>query len=288
MINSLSSSFPLSINLKGKLISFNVPIIMGVLNITHDSFYKNSRVTTINELIKSTEKMLLSGATIIDIGAASSRPGAKLIDSEKEIEILMPALESLVKQFPEAYFSIDTYNSITAKQAFNSGAAMINDISAGKIDPNMLSTIASLNIPYVMMHMKGLPEHMQDNPSYTNVLQESIDYFVERVGLARSFGITDIIIDPGFGFGKLLEHNYLLLKNLALFEIFNVPILCGLSRKSMINKVIHTTPNEALNGTTVLNTIALLNGAQILRVHDAQEAKQTVDLVQYYQNVNSL
>lgn len=261
---------------------------MGVLNITHDSFYKNSRVTTINELIKSTEKMLLSGATIIDIGAASSRPGAKLIDSEKEIEILMPALESLVKQFPEAYFSIDTYNSITAKQAFNSGAAMINDISAGKIDPNMLSTIASLNIPYVMMHMKGLPEHMQDNPSYTNVLQESIDYFVERVGLARSFGITDIIIDPGFGFGKLLEHNYLLLKNLALFEIFNVPILCGLSRKSMINKVIHTTPNEALNGTTVLNTIALLNGAQILRVHDAQEAKQTVDLVQYYQNVNSL
>jgi dihydropteroate synthase len=288
MINNLSSSIPLSINLKGSLISFDSPLLMGVLNITNDSFYKNSRVTTINELIETTEKMLLAGATIIDIGAASSRPGADLITSEKEINILIPALESLVKHFPEAYFSIDTYNSKTAKQAVDAGAAMINDISAGIIDKEMLPTIAHLSVPFIMMHMKGLPANMQDNPSYTRVAKETMDYFVERVGLARAFGINDIIIDPGFGFGKTLEHNYQLLKNLSLFEIFQVPILCGVSRKSFINKIIHTSPNEALNGTTVLNTIALLNGAHILRVHDVLEAKQALDLVQFYLNTNAL
>lgn len=255
---------------------------MGILNITNDSFYSKSRFINAEEVIVTANKMFEHGATIIDIGAASSRPGAKLIEVNQEIELLLPILDLLIKEFPESIFSVDTYNAGTAKYAINAGAALINDISAGEIDNEMFEIIASLNVPYIMMHMKGIPENMQVNPNYDNVVKETLTYFVERVGMAKQAGIKDLIIDPGFGFGKNLEHNYQLLKSLKLFEIFNMPILCGLSRKSIINKVINTTPDNALNGTTVLNTIALLNGAHILRVHDVLEAKQAVELVDYY------
>jgi dihydropteroate synthase len=282
MINSLSESITLSINLKGNLLSLKTPLVMGILNITNDSFYKKSRFIGNDNIIEVAQQMFDAGATIIDIGAASSRPGAKLIEAEKEIETLLPVLENLVKHFPEAFFSIDTYHSKTAKYAVDAGAAMINDISSGSIDKEMFSVIAALNVPYVMMHMQGIPETMQDAPSYSNVVKETLDYFIEKVSLARQLGIKDVIIDPGFGFGKALNHNYLLLQQLHLFNIFQVPILCGLSRKSFINKIIETSPDSALNGTTVLNTIALLNGANILRVHDVIEAQQAVRLVQYY------
>lgn len=282
MINSLSESITLSINLKGNLLSLKTPLVMGILNITNDSFYKKSRFIGNDNIIEVAQQMFDAGATIIDIGAASSRPGAKLIEAEKEIETLLPVLENLVKHFPEAFFSIDTYHSKTAKYAVDAGAAMINDISSGSIDKEMFSVIAALNVPYVMMHMQGIPETMQDAPSYSNVVKETLDYFIEKVSLARQLGIKDVIIDPGFGFGKALDHNYLLLQQLHLFNIFQVPILCGLSRKSIVNKIIETNPDNALNGTTVLNTIALLNGANILRVHDVLEAQQAVRLVQYY------
>jgi dihydropteroate synthase len=282
MINSLSESITLSINLKGNLLSLKTPLVMGILNITNDSFYKKSRFIGNDNIIEVAQQMFDAGATIIDIGAASSRPGAKLIDAENEIETLLPVLENLVKHFPEAFFSIDTYHSKTAKYAVDAGAAMINDISSGSIDKEMFSVIAALNVPYVMMHMQGIPETMQDAPRYSNVVKETLDYFIEKVSLARQLGIKDVIIDPGFGFGKALNHNYLLLQQLHLFNIFQVPILCGLSRKSFINKIIETNPDSALNGTTVLNTIALLNGANILRVHDVLEAQQAVRLVQYY------
>jgi len=287
MINNISASIPLLINLNGNLVSFEKPLVMGVLNITKDSFYEKSRFTKIENIVEHTQKMLAAGASIIDIGAASSRPGASLISSKEEIEILEPIFKELVKKFPETYFSIDTYNALTARYAAENGAALINDISAGKIDSEMFKTVASLNIAYVMMHMQGVPENMQQNPSYQNVLEETIVYFVERVGEAREAGIKDIILDPGFGFGKTLEHNYLLLKNLSLFEVFQMPILCGLSRKSFVNQIIHTSPENALNGTTVLNTIALLNGANILRVHDVIEAQQAVELVKYYNKVSN-
>lgn len=282
MINSLSESITLSINLKGNLLSLKTPLVMGILNITNDSFYKKSRFIGNDNIIEVAQQMFDAGAAIIDIGAASSRPGAKLIDAENEIETLLPVLENLVKHFPEAFFSIDTYHSKTAKYAVDAGAAMINDISSGSIDKEMFSVIAALNVPYVMMHMQGIPETMQDAPSYSNVVKETLDYFIEKVSLARQLGIKDVIIDPGFGFGKALDHNYLLLQQLHLFNIFQVPILCGLSRKSIVNKIIETNPDNALNGTTVLNTIALLNGANILRVHDVLEAQQAVRLVQYY------
>jgi dihydropteroate synthase len=282
MINNISETIPLSINAKGKLIHLNKPIVMGILNITDDSFYVKSRFKDTDELLLAVNKMLAQGAAIIDIGAASSRPGAKLIQDNLEQEIILPVITSLVQHFPEAIFSVDTYNSKTAKAAIAAGAAIINDISAGTIDKEMLSTIASLNVPYVMMHMQGLPEYMQNKPHYNDVVNDTINYFIERVGLARQLGIKDIIIDPGFGFGKNIEHNYKLLSQVNKFEIFNVPILCGLSRKSIINKVINTSADEALNGTTVLNTIALLNGAHILRVHDVLEAQQAIELVHYY------
>jgi dihydropteroate synthase len=282
MINNLSESIPLSLNIKGNILSLDKPVVMGILNVTQDSFYAKSRIQNAKDALTSTAHMLEAGAKIIDVGAASSRPGAKLIGAEEEIHFLVPVLEQLIKEFPDCLFSVDTYNAKTAEVSVQAGAGMINDISAGAIDKNMFSTIAQLNVPYVMMHMQGVPEFMQQAPKYDHVVQETIQYFVDKIGLAREFGIKDIIIDPGFGFGKLLEHNYSLLKFLPLFKVFQLPILCGLSRKSIINKVIHTRADEALNGTTVLNTIALLNGAQILRVHDVLEAKQAIELVHYY------
>lgn len=285
MINNLSESFPLSINIKGKLLSLKKPVVMGILNINNDSFYVKSRMQDAEEATELTSKMLQSGAQIIDIGAASSRPGAKLMGFSEEIDLLLPVLERLILQFPETPFSVDTYNSKTAEVAIKAGAAIINDISAGNIDKNMLAVVAQYKVPYIMMHMQGIPEFMQDAPKYEHVVQETIQFFVEKVGLAKQAGVKDIIIDPGFGFGKTLAHNYSLLKYLHLFKAFQLPLLCGLSRKSIVNKVINTSAEKALNGTTVLNTIALLNGASILRVHDVLEAKEAVELVHYYSSI---
>jgi dihydropteroate synthase len=286
MINPLSTQIPFSINVKGKLLSLSKPIVMGVVNVTPDSFFKNSRVNDMGELCSRVQAMWDSGAAIVDVGAASSRPGAALVSSNDELKVLMPALQLLVKKFPEIPFSIDTYNAETARVCVGEGAAIINDISSGNIDQKMFETIASLRVPYIMMHMQGIPETMQHNPTYSDVLDEMIEFFLSKVTLAQELGINDIIIDPGFGFGKSLEHNYFLLRHLNQFSIFQLPILCGLSRKSFINKVIHTNPETALNGTTVLNTIALLNGANILRVHDVLQAKQAIDLINFYQNNN--
>ena len=286
MINPLSTQIPFSINVKGKLLSLSKPIVMGVVNITPDSFFKNSRVNDLDELCSKVQAMLDLGAAIVDVGAASSRPGAALVTSNDELKVLMPALQLLVKKFPEIPFSIDTYNAETARVCVGEGAAIINDISSGSIDSNMFKTIASLRVPYIMMHMQGIPETMQHNPTYSDVLDEMIEFFLSKVTLAQELGINDIIIDPGFGFGKTLEHNYFLLRYLKQLNILQLPILCGLSRKSFINNVIHTKPETALNGTTVLNTIALLNGANILRVHDVLEAKQAIDLINFYQTAN--
>jgi len=285
MINNLSESFPLSINIKGKLLSLKKPVVMGILNINNDSFYVKSRMQDAEEATELTSKMLQSGAQIIDVGAASSRPGAKLMGFSEEIDLLLPVLERLIIQFPETPFSVDTYNSKTAEVVIKAGAAIINDISAGEIDKNMFAVIAQYKVPYIMMHMQGIPEFMQDAPKYGHVVQETIQFFVEKVGLAKQAGVKDIIIDPGFGFGKTLAHNYSLLKYLHLFKAFQLPLLCGLSRKSIVNKVINTSAEKALNGTTVLNTIALLNGANILRVHDVLEAKEAVELVHYYSSI---
>lgn len=261
---------------------------MGILNVNNDSFYEKSRFATKESIHKHVEKMHQAGADIIDLGAASSRPGAKLVSAIDEIDVLLPIFKSLVHEFPSITFSIDTYNAQTARTLVNEGAAIINDISAGMYDSLMFETISDLGIPYIMMHIQGVPETMQLSPAYEHVVKDTIDYFVERIGLARQAGIKDIIIDPGFGFGKNLEHNYTLLKNLHLFKIFDCPILCGLSRKSVINKVINTKAEDALNGTTVLNTIALMNGANILRVHDVLEAKQAVELFHFYSNANEI
>jgi dihydropteroate synthase len=285
MINNLSESFPLSINIKGKLLSLKKPVVMGILNINNDSFYVKSRMQDAEEATELTSKMLQSGAQIIDVGAASSRSGAKLMGFSEEIDLLLPVLERLILQFPETPFSVDTYNSKTAEVAIKAGAAIINDISAGNIDKNMLAVVAQYKVPYIMMHMQGIPEFMQDAPKYEHVVQETIQFFVEKVGLAKQAGVKDIIIDPGFGFGKTLAHNYSLLKYLHLFKAFQLPLLCGLSRKSIVYKVINTSAEKALNGTTVLNTIALLNGASILRVHDVLEAKEAVELVHYYSSI---
>lgn len=287
MINNISEPIHLSINLKGNLLSLDKPVVMGILNVTSDSFYNKSRVKNVEEATLLTTQMLHAGAGIIDIGASSSRPGAKITSAANEMEMLLPFLESLIQKFPHTPFSVDTYHAKTAFAAVNAGASMINDISAGKIDEEMFSVVAALKVPYVMMHMQGIPENMQHAPHYEHVVNETINYFVERVASARKAGIIDLIIDPGFGFGKSLEHNFQLLQHLKLFQVFQLPILCGLSRKSLINKVLQTTADQALNGTTVLNTVALLNGANILRVHDVLEAKQAIDLIHFYSQVKA-
>lgn len=273
-----------SINCGGKIINLSTPVVMGVINITPDSFYGSSRYRHPLDAIKQAEKMLREGATILDMGAASSRPGAAIIEPGMEQERLLPALKAVKKQFPEAIISIDTYHSSTARIAIETGAHIINDISAGRIDSNMFATVAELQVPYVIMHMQGLPSSMQENPKYKNLLKEVAYFFAERINCLKRLGLHDIIIDPGFGFGKTLEHNYQLLANIDFFAITGLPILAGLSRKSMINKVLGTSPEEALNGTCVLNTIALERGADILRVHDVKEAVEAIKLINFFNN----
>jgi dihydropteroate synthase len=266
------------INCKGRLVSLETPIVMGILNITADSFFDGGKYNEVDKAVFQAEKMLADGATIIDIGAQSTRPGADMIGAEKELQLLMPMLNALVNRFPEAVFSIDTFHAQVAKEAVMAGVSIINDVSAGDDDTEMFDTVVGCKVPYIMMHKQGNSKTMQQNPTYNNVVLDIIDYFVPKVNALRRRGVADILIDPGFGFGKTMAHNYELLKKLRHFEILGVPILIGISRKKMIQNIIEQNAAHALNGTTVANTIALMNGANILRVHDVREAVEAVKI----------
>lgn len=271
-----------TINCKGKLLDLSVPKVMGILNVTPDSFYDGGRFTSEEKVLVQVEKMLNDGADIIDVGGMSSRPGAEIIKPEQELERVLPVVKLISNTYPESIVSIDTVNAKVAKECIEAGASIINDISAGLIDKSMFKTVAALKVPYILMHMQGLPENMQLNPKYeNNIVLEIIDFFSNRIKELEALGITDIIIDPGFGFGKTIEHNYQILKQLNDFSIFDKPILAGLSRKSMIYKPLGISASEALNGTSVLNAFALQNSASILRVHDVKEAKETIKLLSY-------
>lgn len=253
---------------------------MGILNITPDSFYDGGKLQTKKAVLKQAEKMLHDGATFLDVGGYSSRPDAKLVSLTEELQRVVPVIESLIKQFPEAVLSIDTFRSEVAKKGVEAGAALVNDISAGLLDENMLATVAHLQVSYVMMHMRGTPQTMQSLTTYKNVTQEVLYYFSGRIAAARKAGINDILADPGFGFAKTTGQNFELLSKLELFKNLDIPVLVGLSRKSMVYKTLGTTPQEALNGSSALHTIALVKGASILRVHDVKEAMEVVQLVQ--------
>jgi dihydropteroate synthase len=271
----------MNISCKGKLIDLTTPKIMGILNLTPDSFYDGGVFNNTDRALAQTEKMLLEGATFIDVGGASSKPGAVEISIDEELARVLPIIEEIQKRFPEAIISIDTYRSVVAQQAVATGAAIVNDISGGNLDAKMLGTVGALGgVPYIAMHMQGKPQNMQDNPSYDNVLVAIRSFFAAKIDEAHKAGIHDIIIDPGFGFGKTLDHNYSLLKSLSSMQMDGIPMLIGLSRKSMIHKYLKIDVSDALNGTTVLNTIALKQGAQILRVHDVKEAQQAIHLIE--------
>tara|TARA_B110000003_G_scaffold276446_1_gene322965 strand:- start:16647 stop:17468 length:822 start_codon:yes stop_codon:yes gene_type:complete len=269
----------MTINCNGKLIDFSSPVIMGILNVTPDSFYDGGFYVNDKEILKQTEKMLSEGATFIDLGAYSSKPGAIYISEEEELVRIIPIVKLLINEFPEILISIDTFRSKVAKETIENGATLINDISAGSIDKKMFETIAKLQVPYILMHMKGTPQNMQKNPIYNNVTTELISFFAEQIFKLHQLQLKDIIIDVGFGFGKTIEHNYQLLRDLALFKKLDAPILVGVSRKSMLYKPLDISPKKALNATTAANTIALLNGANILRVHDVKEAIEAVKIV---------
>lgn len=269
------------INCRGRLLDLSRPVVMGILNITPDSFFDGGKFTEEESIVKQVRKMFDDGAAIIDIGASSSRPGAPEINEKDERARLIPVLNMLLKTFPEGIFSVDTTHSETAVMAIKSGAHIINDISGGSMDERMFEVVADLQVPYILMHIKGTPADMQFNPVYVDVVREVMAYFVRKMEILRQLKINDIIIDPGFGFGKTTDHNYELLNHLEDFRTFMVPVLVGVSRKSMINKVLGTMPAQALNGTTVLHTLALERGARILRVHDVKEAVEAIKLVEF-------
>jgi len=269
----------MNINYNGNLIDLTTPKVMGILNVTPNSFYDGGKHKEINSIIHQVDKMLSEGADFIDIGAYSSKPSAEFVSEEEEIKRLVPIVKSLVETFPNIILSVDTFRAQVAKASVEQGVAMVNDIAAGLLDDKMLETVAELKVPYIMMHMRGNPQTMQSLTDYNDIVKEMIFYFSERIQKARSFGISDIVIDPGFGFAKTVEQNYEVLHKMELFEILELPILVGVSRKSMIYKVLENSPQEALNGTSVLNTIALQKGAKILRVHDVKEAVECIKLV---------
>ena len=271
-------------NCRGRLITVDKPLVMGILNSTPDSFFSGSRVNseTIADMATS---MLEDGADILDIGGQSTRPGSEKLDAKEEIARVIPAIESVLKRNPDAIISIDTYHHQVAKLAVEAGALMVNDISAGELDPEMMFTVAELHVPYILMHMKGTPQTMTGEANYEDVTREVMDYFILKSAECRKAGVRDLVIDPGFGFAKNIEHNLTLLKNLKVFQILGLPVLAGLSRKSTIYNLLKTDSNHALNGTTVMNTIALLSGADILRVHDVKEAKEAVILTQKLQSI---
>ena len=268
----------------GKIIKFNKPLIMSIVNITPDSFYDGGKYDSESDVLKDVEEKINSGANIIDIGASSTRPNSDEITEKEEWQRLKGVLISVRANFPDILLSVDTYRASVAKKSAEHGIDIINDISGGNLDSLMFKTVADLNIPYILMHIQGTPKTMQKNPKYLNVVQEVKKDFESKITQLINLGFNKIILDPGFGFGKSLENNYQLLKSLNVFSSFNYPLLAGVSRKSMINHVIGTNPVTALNGTTVLNTIALQNGASILRVHDAFEAKQAIELVEFYKS----
>jgi len=270
----------MTINCQGKLIDLTIPKVMGILNITPNSFYDGGTYSDAKSILTQVEKMLIEGATFIDVGAYSSKPNAEFVSEEEEIQRLIPVITLVLKHFPETLISVDTFRSNVAKLAVENGACIINDISAGNLDDKMMETVANLHVPYIMMHMKGTPQTMSSLTEYENFIKELLFYFSEKVAKARSFGIHDLIVDPGFGFAKTLEQNFELLYNLEVFKMLELPILVGFSRKSMIYKSLDTSAEFALNGTTVLNTIALQKGAKILRVHDVKEAVECVKLCQ--------
>lgn len=269
----------MNINCNGNLIDLSTPKVMGILNVTPNSFYDGGKHKEINSIIHQVDKMLSEGADFIDIGAYSSKPSAEFVSEEEEIKRLVHIIKELVETFPTIILSVDTFRANVARASVENGVAIVNDISAGLLDDKMMETVADLKVPYIMMHMRGNPQTMQSLTDYNDIVKEMIFYFSERIQKARSFGISDIIIDPGFGFAKTLEQNYEVLHKMELFSMLELPILAGISRKSMIYKVLEKTPQEALNGTSVLNTIALQKGAKILRVHDVKEAVECIKLV---------
>ena len=277
-----------TINVNGQLMELQSPQVMGILNITPDSFYAGSRKQTEADILSRTRQILEEGASIIDIGAYSSRPNADHISPDDEMQRLRTALHLINRDFPDAVISIDTFRADVARMCVEEyGAAIINDISAGQMDEQMFTTIAQLGVPYIIMHMQGTPQDMQTNPHYENLLKEVFFYFSEKVQRLRDLGVKDIILDPGFGFGKTLEHNYQLMNHLEEFSVFDLPLLVGISRKSMIYKLLESTPEEALNGTSILNTIALLKGANFLRVHDVKAATEAIAIVQKMKSCNA-
>ena len=275
------------INCKGHLIDLDRPRVMGILNLTPDSFYDGGKYKSSSEILRKDEKMLNEGATFIDIGAYSSRPGAVHISQDEELKRLLPVLQLVINDFPDALISIDTFRSHVASEALLSGACMINDISAGSLDQDMFSIIAKHQVPYIIMHMVGTPQTMQQNVQYENLIKDIIFYFSQKVFELRKLGVNDIILDPGFGFSKTLDQNFELLQKLELFSGMGLPVLAGLSRKSMLYKLFDLDANRALNATTSANTIALLKGANILRVHDVQEAIETVGIYEKMTNKTS-
>lgn len=277
-----------TINVNGQLLELDRPQVMGILNVTPDSFYAESRKQTEADILARAHRILEEGAAIIDLGAYSSRPGAGDVSSDEEMQRLRTALELINHHYPDAVLSVDTFRADVAKMCVEEyGVAIINDISAGQMDKQMFSTIARLGVPYIIMHMQGTPQEMQKNPHYDNLLKEVFYYFSEKIQKLRDLGAKDIILDPGFGFGKTLEHNYQLMSHLEEFRIFGLPLLVGISRKSMIYKLLDSSPEEALNGTTVLHTIALQKGAKLLRVHDVKAATEAIAIVQKMNSCNA-
>ena len=274
-----------TLNCNGRMLVADKPLVMGIINATPDSFYEGSRFSGADGILVQAEKLITEGADIIDIGGQSTRPGSEQISAEEELSRILESIAAIHQKFPETLISVDTYYSIVAKRCVESGASIVNDVSGGTMDKDMLTTVAALQVPYVAMHMKGTPKTMQQLASYENVTREVLDYFIAKKNECRIAGINDVIIDPGFGFAKTIGHNFQLLKDLSVFKMLDVPLLVGLSRKSSIYKTLEISPEEALNGTTVLNTIALMNGADILRVHDVKEAKEAVRLLVALNNV---
>jgi dihydropteroate synthase len=266
---------------KGRLLDISTPVVMGILNATPDSFYNQGRDSDTDSILRNAEHMLNEGAAILDIGGASTKPGSTIIAADEELKRVLPAIEALNNHFPEVWLSVDTYHSQVAKAAVAAGASIINDVSSGSVDGDMIATVAQLQVPYIAMHMQGTPATMQQNPLYNNVTQDILDYLKEMADKCEAAGIKDIIIDPGFGFGKTLEHNYELLRNMHTLRMIGKPILAGLSRKGMIWKALGTNPDGALNGTTALHMVALQQGANILRAHDVKEATETIKLYKW-------
>lgn len=274
-----------TLDCNGRLFTKEEPFVMGILNVTPDSFYTKGRNNSIQEHVDKAGEMLEHGAAILDIGGMSTRPGSEVITEETEQDRVLPVIEAIKQYFPDSFISVDTYRASVARIAIKSGADIVNDISAGDMDPEMHATVAAMNVPYIAMHMQGTPETMQQNPTYENVSAEVLDYFIQKIKQCNDAGIKDIILDPGFGFGKTIEHNYSLLKNLHVFHILEKPILTGLSRKSMVYKPLKSDAEHALNGTTALHMLALQQGASVLRVHDVKEARECIRLFCYYQTI---